>query len=260
LREKQVSFDNSGQTPESDWSSNPIFYDDLAPLSSALHSNYRFRRAEYLPKLGRHNAIPLTIDEFAAAGLDYPILFSEGEDTVPLALMGLAEGVNVYFDLAGRPIHSVYLPAYVRRYPFLLAYLDENAEELSLCYDPTSNLVGEGRGEALFERGAPTLALQTILRFCEDFEEASQRTNALVARLLALGLIVDGEITLTAAGRPYAYRGFQKVDADRLAALDTATRRELESDGSWALINAHLSSLPLLREVSERQRRLGLLR
>jgi FAD/FMN-containing dehydrogenase len=52
---------------------------------------------------------------------------------VPLALMGLNEGVNVFFDDEGTMLGESYVPAYVRRYPFLLA----SAFEAGLVEDAT---------------------------------------------------------------------------------------------------------------------------
>src|SRR5438105_1754402 len=116
----------------------PLFYKNLQPLSSSLHGSLKIHPATTAPYFATANAIPLTIDEFIAAQRFFPIVFSGGDMPVPLALLGLNEGVNVFVDGQGAPLNPFYIPAYVRRYPYLLARLDEKAEELSLCYDPGS--------------------------------------------------------------------------------------------------------------------------
>ena len=72
--------------------------------------------------------------------------------------MGLNEGVNVFLDEDGRPRDPiVYIPAYIRRYPFLLAKLRPDSDELSLCFDPTADAVGDfEEGEALFDGDKPS--------------------------------------------------------------------------------------------------------
>ena len=102
----------------------------------------------------RRHAVPVTVDEFALLQRHYPIVFSVGGDPVPLALMGLNEGTNVFLDDDGLPHDpSIYIPAYMRRYPFLLARLRPDSDELSLCFDPTSGAVGEFEdGEAAVRR------------------------------------------------------------------------------------------------------------
>jgi hypothetical protein len=92
----------------------PLFYKNLMPLSSTLHANYKARSSDTAPFLATAHAIPITIDEFLAAQRFYPIVFSVGENPVPLALMGLNEGVNVYVDDQGKLLGETYVPAYVR--------------------------------------------------------------------------------------------------------------------------------------------------
>jgi hypothetical protein len=116
----------------------PLFYNSLSPLSSSAHATYKTRSAETAPFLASNHAVPITIDEFVAAGRHYPIVFSAGDNPVPLALMGLNEGINTFVDEEGKLLGETYVPAYIRRYPFMLAKTSPNAEELSLCFDPDS--------------------------------------------------------------------------------------------------------------------------
>ena len=81
----------------------PVFYNDLQPLSSELHGNFRIRTANTAPFLGKQHAVPLTVEEFPLVQRYMPIVFSAGDEPVPLALMGLNEGVNVFFDADGKP-------------------------------------------------------------------------------------------------------------------------------------------------------------
>ena len=235
----------------------PIFYQNLQPLSSSVHSGYKARPSDAAPYLAKANAIPLTIDEFMMAQRHYPIVFSSGEVPVPLALMGLNDGVNVFIDDAGKPINPVYIPAYVRRYPYLLARLDQNAEELSLCFDPTSDLIGEGgEGNPLFEDEKPTEGLNTILKFCEDFEIAAQRTTAFVKELQEMDLLIDGEVTIQlgdAGQPPFLYRGFRMVDEEKMRDMNGDLLRKINQNGILPLIYAHLFSLPQIRDIFGRQ-------
>ena len=76
----------------------PLFYSNLQPLSSSLHGKFRHRSSEKAPYFATAHAIPLTTDEFIHAQRQMPIVFSSGDPAVPLALMGLNEGVNVFVD------------------------------------------------------------------------------------------------------------------------------------------------------------------
>jgi SapC len=234
----------------------PLLFNDLAPLSSVDHATWKARRSETAPFLAKQHAIPVTIDEFALAQRYYPIIFSAGETPVPLALMGLNEGINTFVDDDGKLMNDVYVPAYVRRYPFLLARLREDAEELSLCFDPTADAIGDFKeGDALFEDGKPTEATQAILQFCEQFEQAGQRTTAFMAELVELKLLMDGEVSIQTEGneQPFIYRGFQMVNEEKLRELRGDSLRKMMKSGLLPLVHAHLFSLGVMREIFGRQ-------
>lgn len=234
----------------------PLFYKNLQPLSSTTHGGYRARSTDRAPHFANAHAIPVTIEEFVHAQRYTPIVFSVGENPVPLALMGLNEGVNVFVDADGKPLQQFYVPAYVRRYPYLLARLQPDAPELSLCFDPESDLIGEyDEGTPLFDGDKPAEALNNILKFCEDFEVAGQRTNAFVKELEAMDLLIDGEVSIqpSESGQPFVYRGFRMVDEQKFRDLDAEALHKINQNGMLPLIIAHLFSLSLVRDIFGRQ-------
>lgn len=236
----------------------PLFYKDLMPLNSRDHAGWKTKqmdRAEFL--IGQH-AIPLTADEFVQAQRDYPIIFSSGDNPLPLILMGLNEGVNTYVDSEGKINDPVYVPAYVRRYPYILAKLTADTDDLSLCFDPTANAVGDHEdGEPLFDDDkAPTETTKNILDFCEKFEQAGVRTKAFIDELKAHDLLMDGEISIAQndnPDQPFVYRGFQMVNQEKLPNVPEAKVAEWHKNGILSLIHAHLFSLDLMRVIFSRQ-------
>ncbi|MBL8651525.1 MAG: SapC family protein [Sphingopyxis sp.] len=238
----------------------PLFYKDLVPLSSIDHANFHARSLEKADFLIDQHAVPLTSDEFVSACRFYPIVFSAGDNPVPLALMGLNEGVNTFVGDDGKLLNPVYVPAYVRRYPFLLAKLRPDTDELSLCFDPTSGAVGEFEdGDALFDGTEPTEPTKMVLEFCKNFEEAGQRTGAFVDELKKADLLMDGEVSIQPenSDKPFIYRGFQMVDEAKLRELRGDVLRKMMQNGMLGLIFAHLFSLQLMREVFAEQVRAG---
>ncbi len=236
----------------------PLFYNDLMPLNSRDHATWNTRMIDSAPWLVGQHAIPLTVDEFIQAQRDFPIVFSTGENALPLALMGLNEGVNTFVTAEGKIDEPIYVPAYIRRYPFLLAKLKPDSEELSLCFDPTSGSVGEFKdGNPLFEADSkPAQATNDILQFCERFEEAGARTKSFIDELNKHGLLMDGEISISEnenPDRPFVYRGFQMINQEKLAEVRGDILRTWNQNGMLALINAHLFSLDLMRIIFGRQ-------
>lgn len=222
----------------------PLFYNALEPLSSEAHAAFRFRALDRAPFLVGQHAIPITVDEFVAAQRSLPIVFTSGDDAIPIALMGLNEGVNVFIGDDGKLTEDqVYVPAYVRRYPFMLARLRPDAEELSLCFDPTGETIGTfDEGEPLFADGKPTEIVQNILAFNEQFEKAGARTANFMNELRELDLLMEGEVTLQVEGndKPFIYRGFQMVNEEKLNELRGDQLRKIQKSGLLPLLYAHL--------------------
>jgi hypothetical protein len=150
----------------------------------------------------------------------------------------------------------MYIPAYIRRYPFLLARLRPDSDELSLCFDPTAGAVGEFEdGEALFNGDQPSEATTAILQFCEQFEAAGQRTAAFMEDLKKSELLMEGEVAIQPEGapQPFVYRGFRMVDEDKLRELRGDELRKMNQSGMLPIIYAHLFSLSQMRDVFGRQ-------
>jgi hypothetical protein len=239
----------------------PLFYHGIEPLNVSQHGKAHVRSVADMRQIAQTHAIPVTVDEFTLVQRHYPIVFSIGESPIPMALMGLNEGVNVFLTEEGHVQDpSIYLPAYIRRYPFLLARLRPETDELSLCFDPTANAVGDfSEGEALFSGDQPSDATKAILQFCEQFEAAGHRTAAFMEDLQKSGLLMDGEVAIQPEGfeQPFVYRGFRMVDEEKLRELRGDELRKMNQNGMLPLVYAHLFSLAQMRDVFARQMQQG---
>ncbi len=240
----------------------PLLYSDLVPLNVEQHSNFKLRIVDKAPYLKNVHAVPLTIDEFTQCQRFLPIVFTAGSDPVPLALMGLNDGVNTLVDAEGTLLREDgYVPAYIRRYPWMLVRVNPNSDELSLCFDPNCGVIGEFEdGEPLIENGEATQLTKDLLAFCENFEQAALRTQQFMQELKENDLLMDGELSIQIPEieQPFVYRGFQMINEDKLREMRGDQLRKFNQSGALALIMAHLFSLQGMREVFFNQRRLGL--
>ena len=239
----------------------PLFYNGLEPLSSEVHANFKVKPSDTAPFLVNQHAIPVTVEEFPLIQRHMPIVFSSGDDAIPIALMGLNEGVNVFISEEGRLVdETIYVPAYIRRYPYMLARLRPDADELSLCFDPSSPTIGAFEdGDALFTDGQPSEMTQNILKFNENFEQAAARTGQFMKEIKELDLLMEGEVTIQQDGieQPFVYRGFQMIDEKKLSDLRGDQLRKISQSGMLPLLYAHLFSLALMRDIFARQVKLG---
>src|SRR4029453_11145526 len=73
-------------------------------------------------------AIPLTVAEFREAAVNFPIVFGGGDNPMPVALTSLQPERNLFVS-DGRWQPGTYVPAYVRRYPFLAVKVREKPDD-----------------------------------------------------------------------------------------------------------------------------------
>lgn len=237
----------------------PVLYGGLEVLDTRFHQSWRVLPRQPLPGLARQNVVPLLGQELENAGKHFPIVFSEGDAPVPLALMGLDVGRNVLVDVqSGAFLLPSYAPAYLRRHPWILAWSGTERNRLSLCFDPTSDILtpdGE-QGQPLFVDGELSVLGRKILAFCHAFESAATQTRAFVDTLLQHDLLKDGEVTIRSdlIATSSTYRGFRIVDGAKLVALPRDVQRAMIANGTMDWIVAHLSSL----EAVDTLYRLGL--
>jgi hypothetical protein len=233
-----------------------LLYERPVALSSDVHRDLRLvsSKASFFYARGT-NCVPLACSEFSLAATEYPIVFSadKNDESVPVVLLGIRENENVFVSADGT-WEASYIPAFVRRYPFLLAARDK-AQNFTLCVDEAYRALSSGGdGEPLFlSDGRHAPALEQAIAFVNNYQQEIQRTSAFVARLQALQLLVPRVVQVSSARRgDFVLQGFVVVDEKRLEALDDGIFSELRGAGYLRCIYAHLVSLGNLARLSSR--------
>jgi hypothetical protein len=230
----------------------PLFYKNLIPLTSDLHAGHGLVQRDNLEFARATHAVPITVDEFVMAQRNYPIVFSDGAEGVPLALVGLKEGENLFVDADGKWKEGAYIPAYVRRYPFMLARLTPDAQLLSLVFDDQSGGITEDAEQKMFDADKqPSDVTKNILQFCEQFEQAIARTKSFMEELAKLNLLMEGQAQIQVPGQdqPATFAGFRMVDEKKLQNIRGDQARKMVQNGMLGLVYAHLFSLSQMREL-----------
>lgn len=225
-----------------------LFYAQPEPLSVENHGTLGANPVENpYGFVASTHVVPLTVTEFSPAALSYPVIFI-GENRQPVAVMGLRAGENLYVEPNGAFRAEAYVPAYVRRYPFVFAN-DEAQKRLILCVDRAASFIVEGGQTPLFENGQPSAYTQQAMEFCNNFEQERLRTDAFVQLLKDLDLLDVREAVFHprnpdgSAGAPQKIAEYFAVSEDRLKALPAEKLVELRDNGALGQIYAHLVSL-----------------
>ena len=176
----------------------PLFYERPRPLHLTEHADLALKVPPSFAFAANTVAVPLVLGEFMAATKDYPIVFGPGDIPVPVAFLGLTKGDNLFVDANGQWLPGAYVPAYLRRYPFLLVDSPENNRRI-LFVDEASSNVTRGHGTALIADGKPTEAAQNALKLCEAYAYDQQMTREFCEKLVANDLLETRNITITLA-------------------------------------------------------------
>jgi hypothetical protein len=235
---------------------SPLFYTDLQPVTVTAHRNWRLKDGDAAftrDALG----IPVVIGEFADASRSFALLFGAGDDGGPVVLTGLDNG-NLFVH-GGIWDGASYVPAYVRRYPFLLAAISAaEPNELALGIDAASaRFAPDGtEGVALFDGEQPSELTRGAMDFCGTYAAQANLTREFRDALRAKGLMVDRRLDFTLPGdKKFAVEGFQIIDDAKLTALDAETLVDWHRKGWLAAAYYHLASLARVQDLLARRAR-----
>ncbi len=196
----------------------------------------------------RINAMAISFSEFAIAQRDYPIVFAtadSGKTYAPVAVLGLADGQNLFIDEHDHWAGGAYVPAFVRRYPFCISriYTDGVAQDDRLVCVEKSYV--DASGIAMFDADGQAGAAWTEReRLLTEYEKDLDLTTQMCSHFAALGLFAPFTMQVKngdAAGM--TMQGMHCIDEARFAALDAAGHQTLAVKGLAARIYAHLFSL-----------------
>lgn len=224
--------------------SSLLLYRDITLLNRERHKDLKLKPEQGFRFAAETHYVPLAAQEFYQAARDYPILFvGDDESTGPIALLGLEAGRNQYVSEDGRWQNSAYVPAFVRRYPFVLADIEQN--RVSVCFDSAFDGWNEEEGQALFdEEGNNTPFLDEVIEFLRGFRGEMERTRRFVDRLRELGLLEKKSLNLRRpTGETFRVNDFLAVDEKRFGELEDDQILSLHREGFLGLIYAHLMSL-----------------
>lgn len=227
---------------------NPPFgYREIVPLQKT--QGVALPAPGKLPEFcAQTNAMPVSYIEFAPAARDFPIVFAsndQGKSYAAVAVLGLAQTENL-FVRNGTWEQGVYVPAYVRRYPFCMARVTMGTaaqENRLICVE--KSFLSDG-GEKMFDpEGKPTQRWTQIEQLLREYEADLERTRELCAILADYDLFEPFTMQATPAtgAAPINLAGMFRVQEAKLEHLNAAQHKNLFKKGIVGRIYAHLLSL-----------------
>jgi hypothetical protein len=220
----------------------PMFYKRIAVVDEAKLSNKSLKEQIGYDFARKTSFVPLIVTELSSAASTYPIVFVTEPVPSVLAVVGLREASNLFVTADGTKWDATYIPAYVRRYPFVFLDLQRN-DELALCIDEAADALEPGNARPLFENGKRTKVIEHALEFCVEFQRGHLATEAFMKALIAQDLLIPYQITSTLeSGEKLGATGFKVVDEARFAKLPDDVVLDWYRKGWVGLVSAHLAS------------------
>ncbi|WP_312905596.1 MULTISPECIES: SapC family protein [Pseudomonadales] len=220
----------------------PAFYQKPRPIHAEQDANLALAETANYLFAASSNSVPLVAAEFTLACKHFPILFADGDKPLPVALLGLRSEENLFVDAEGK-WQAGYVPAYVRRYPFIFM---ENADksEYTLCIDEAApGLVDDGE-RRLFNDGKPTELLDNALAFCRDYQGHHAFTSEFVEALAKAELLVDNRADVSlATGQKLSLAGFKVIDEAKFNQLPSEEFLRWRERGWLHLVYCHFISM-----------------
>jgi len=229
-------------------SGNVMFYKNPQPLNKDTHAKFGVKPVEKpFEFMANQHFLPITAPEFGSAAASFPIIFA-GDERTPLAVMGIRTNENLFVE-DGQFAQDFYMPAFARRFPFVLAG-DKSNDRFVVCVDVDAECVTNKKPtQAFFDKGETSAFTQEAFQFLQNFERDRQGTDAMIAEFKRLDLFEQKEMNFQGQNPDGSPAERQKiadyfaVTEERLKSLDATTVKEFVEKGYMAVAHAHMISL-----------------
>ena len=208
----------------------PLFYRSLVPFNSTKHRSLTRPKVQASYGFAADtDVIPLLVSEVQQAVRHFPIVFIKDRQSSAVnlvALVGKGDGKNQFVDANGQWRPWVYIPAWVRRYPFAL--------------------MADAKGD-----GQPTEQLQKIMEFQRGFLALSQLTERVTNALVQVGVLEDAGFSIRRdqSSKPLNVQGFMVVNETKLKALKMEQVDNLHRADALGLAYAQILSMSHLTQT-----------
>ncbi len=225
----------------------PLFYKDPVILNARDHSDLTLTGSRNFAFAKTCNSVPVVLSEIPYLIPYYPVIFTTGPNPVLVAVLGVRNNENLFVDAEGNWRADAYIPAYVRRYPFIMTEVNQgdgrHTEVLGCEMDPAFISHGGEQGK-LFEAGKPTQISANVYRFCMGFQKDWEATRTFCAEVLKAGVLEEKACKLnTPSGKTFNLTGFSAVNEEKLDALDNHTINAWRKQHVLKHLYYHLASM-----------------
>lgn len=226
-------------------------FSNIVPITLDQHKNVKIKPLSHFGFAKNLHIASVMVHEFSRAAATYPVVFLEDKERDqfrPVVLMGLQPGENLFVNEEGR-WKSSYVPAIIRRYPFILAKT-QDADRFTVCLDADSDLVNEAEGQPLFnEKGEPTAVVENVKKYLGELQVMEKLTQDFCRTLAEKNLFTPLNMRVREDNQVKNIAGCYVINEERLNNLSDESFLALRAKRYLAPIYAHLSSLAQIERL-----------
>jgi hypothetical protein len=230
-------------------------YQNVEIINHEQHKNKSLKELKDFSLTKEMISVPVSFNEFYEACRDYPIFFAKDADGkwFATALLGV-NNKNLYLDENGQWKKGAYIPAFFRRYPFILVKSDENNEEsLTLAIDSGTleDTNESNKARAFFnDDNTPTEFAKGAFGFLLELNNGAKATSEFIKDLDEWELLIEQAANIVdTEGNTHTINGFFTVNEEKMTHLSDKKKAEICKKGAIPLITAHLISLGNIRRM-----------
>lgn len=223
-------------------------FEKVEALDKNKHQDLKFNPVDSYGFAQDLNMVPLSYTEIIPASKYYPVIFPAKGSPVTHALFGLAQGENAFVGEDGNWL-APYIPAHIRRYPFILAQSEEQGQ-YAVCIDPAAPHFSTEQGDPLYTANLePSETLSKAIEFLKRYQQEMADTEKLFAEFADKGLLIERQFTVDRGGQKSTVGGFRAVDENGLKNVEKDKLADWVKRGIMGLVYAHLFSLDNARRL-----------
>ena len=229
-------------------------YENIEILNKIAHKENSIKEVKDFSYAKNLTSAPVTVAEFFEACKNYPIFFAKdaNENWFASVMLGFKENSNIFVNDKGEWDKLNYVPAFVRRYPFVFIEQNDNKEQLLVAIDKDSlSSDKENESRKLFDdKGENSEFLNNALNFLNQFQNDSLATKEFIKQLDEWELLEEKTATVvTPTQEQFNITGLFIVNEDKLKHLSKKKKDEINDKNAIPLITAHLISLSNIQKL-----------
>jgi hypothetical protein len=227
-------------------------YNQITLINTLEHKNSAVKRSDSLFYAKELISAPITASEFYECCKDYPIVFvkDQNDQWSASAMLGYKEKENLFVDENGNWEKGRYLPASIRRYPFIFVAQENNQLSLGIDTNALSESDEDTERKLFDPEGTPTQFTNSVLEFMNRFQGDAAATANFISQLDKWELLEEKTVQIiTPDQKNYQLNGFYIINEEKLQHLSKKKKQEICDHNAYPLITAHLISLSNVQRI-----------